>query len=488
MTVVFFNQPWRERQLQPGSQVALFGKADTYRGGLQMTNPVVDMIGDRTGRIVPIYPQSEKAQLTTWEIAGWVENALAQRCGRGASPTRCRRRSARRYGLIDRGAALRSIHVPETMAEEGSARRRLAFDELLRVQLVLVVRKRAYGARVARHPPRRQGRRAVVGGAVPLVAAVPAHRRAAAGDRRDRPRPRRPAPDAPAAAGRRRQWQDGRRRHRRCCTAVQGGHQGALMAPTEVLAEQHAAAVRSMLTGVTVPDPGNLFGDRPLRVELLTNRVTGSERRDGARRPRRRLGRPRHRHARADPGGRRVRQPRRGRRRRAAPLRRRAARGAAGQGSGRWHRRGGHRARRAGDDGDADPAHGGDDGLRRPRRERARRAAAGPHADPDPVGQRAVAGGGGVGRRARRGGRRPPGVRGVPADRREREAGGRLGGGDVRAALERRAVGPAARPAARTPAGQREGGGDGPLPAAASSTCSSPRPSSRSASTSPTRR
>ncbi|MGZ4770074.1 MAG: ATP-dependent DNA helicase RecG, partial [Ilumatobacteraceae bacterium] len=62
-------------------------------------------------------------------------------------------------------------------------------------------------------------------------------------------------------------------------TAVQGRHQGALMAPTEVLAEQHVAAVRQMLEGVTVP-AHNLFGDRPLRVELLTNRVTGNERRD----------------------------------------------------------------------------------------------------------------------------------------------------------------------------------------------------------------
>ena len=52
------------------------------------------------------------------------------------------------------------------------------------------------------------------------------------------------------------------------------------MAPTEVLAEQHAAGVRRLLEGVTVPDPGSLFGDRPLRVELLTNRVTGSDRRD----------------------------------------------------------------------------------------------------------------------------------------------------------------------------------------------------------------
>ncbi len=60
--------------------------------------------------------------------------------------------------------------------------------------------------------------------------------------------------------------------------AVQGGHQGALMAPTEVLAEQHVAAVRQMLDGLLVP-AGNLFGERPLAIELLTNRVTGAERR-----------------------------------------------------------------------------------------------------------------------------------------------------------------------------------------------------------------
>ncbi|MEI2704211.1 MAG: OB-fold nucleic acid binding domain-containing protein [Ilumatobacteraceae bacterium] len=79
MHVVFFNQPWREKQLRPGLNIAMFGKAEVYRGGLQMTNPIVDLIGDRTGRIVPIYPQSEKAGLSTWEIAGWVEDAL-RRC------------------------------------------------------------------------------------------------------------------------------------------------------------------------------------------------------------------------------------------------------------------------------------------------------------------------------------------------------------------------------------------------------------------------
>ncbi|HEY4611186.1 MAG TPA: OB-fold nucleic acid binding domain-containing protein, partial [Ilumatobacteraceae bacterium] len=141
LQVVFFNQPWREKQLREGLQVALFGKAEVYRGGLQMTNPVVDLIGDRTGRIVPVYPQSEKAALMTWEIAGWVEDALRKAAPRGIAdpvPEPIRRR----YGLIARGDAFHSIHAPETIAEKDQARRRLAFDELLRVQTTLVMRKR----------------------------------------------------------------------------------------------------------------------------------------------------------------------------------------------------------------------------------------------------------------------------------------------------------------------------------------------------------
>jgi ATP-dependent DNA helicase RecG len=62
--------------------------------------------------------------------------------------------------------------------------------------------------------------------------------------------------------------------------AVQGGYQGALMAPTEVLAEQHHIGVRALLEGLTVGDEGRLTGDRPVRLELLTNRTTASERRE----------------------------------------------------------------------------------------------------------------------------------------------------------------------------------------------------------------
>jgi ATP-dependent DNA helicase RecG len=60
--------------------------------------------------------------------------------------------------------------------------------------------------------------------------------------------------------------------------AVQGGHQGALMAPTEVLAEQHHASVRHLLADLVVPHEGSLWSERPVEVVLLTGRTPAAER------------------------------------------------------------------------------------------------------------------------------------------------------------------------------------------------------------------
>jgi ATP-dependent DNA helicase RecG len=65
--------------------------------------------------------------------------------------------------------------------------------------------------------------------------------------------------------------------------AVQGGHQAALMAPTEVLAEQHHAGIRSLVERaglVVTAGEGSLFTDRPVSVRLLTNRTGAAERRE----------------------------------------------------------------------------------------------------------------------------------------------------------------------------------------------------------------
>ena len=181
--------------------------------------------------------------------------------------------------------------------------------------------------------------------------------------------------------------------------AVEHGRQAAVMAPTELLAEQHARNFAAWLEPLGI------------RVALLTGRHTGRRARradPGAGRGRGAGGR---RHTRVVPGGCRVPRARARDRRRTAPLRRASAIAAAREGRG-WR----PLPASARHDRDADSAHAGDDGLRRPRRLGDRRAAPGPHADSH----------GGASRdtprrshraHSRRLQRGPAGLLGLPADR-----------------------------------------------------------------------
>jgi ATP-dependent DNA helicase RecG len=281
LRINFFNQSWRERQLSPGTQAVFFGKVDTFQGRKQMSNPVVDLIGDQTGRIISLYPQSDKPRITSQEVEAWVRAALAKTERRGlAEPLPGEVRD--RWGLVDRREALWGFHQPDEWRDIERARRRLVFDELLRVQLALVLRKRAL-ERVAKgiahdtsgelvrrfhndlpYPLTSAQRRVIAEITADLGGAHPMHRLlqgdVGAGK------------TVVAIAA--------------LLTAVQGGHQGALMAPTEVLAEQHFAGVRELLAGLTVAgdaDEGSLFEglatERPVRVELLTNRTPAASRR-----------------------------------------------------------------------------------------------------------------------------------------------------------------------------------------------------------------
>ena len=271
MKVSFFNQAWREKQLPPGTEAVFFGKLEDFRGRRQMTNPVVDLIGDRTGKVVPVYPQSEKVRLTSWDLARWIEEAL-RRTGELADPVP--EALLDRHDLVDRTNAFHDIHVPATTDAHALARRRLVFDELLRVQLALVLRKRrieATTAGVAHDTSHRLVDRFHAGLPFPIT---DAQRRTIAEIEADmaQPVPMHRLLQGDVGAGKTLVAVSA------LLVAVQGGHQGALMAPTEVLAEQHALGVRAMLEGFTVGDDGALF-DRPLRVELLTNRVPAAARR-----------------------------------------------------------------------------------------------------------------------------------------------------------------------------------------------------------------
>jgi ATP-dependent DNA helicase RecG len=281
MQVVFFNQPWRAKQLGVGTEAIFWGKVGEYRGGRQLVNPVVDVVvggdgdevmgaGRRTLRILPIYPASAKAGLTSWEIGTFVDDALA-RAGELVDPLPEEWRTE--LDLWPRTDALRGIHAPEAMDEVRPAQRRLVFDELFRLQLEVSMRRHAFetNARTLRHDV---SPLEIVGGKSGTLVArflsglpfelTAAQRQALAVIVADLA--------GPFPMHRLLQGDVGSGKTvvalAAVLGAVQSGHQGALMVPTEVLAEQHFAALLSML--------GNL--QLEVRVEVLTSRVKGKER------------------------------------------------------------------------------------------------------------------------------------------------------------------------------------------------------------------
>jgi ATP-dependent DNA helicase RecG len=273
LSLTFFNQSWRERQLTQGLEVAVFGKAEMYNGYRQMTNPIVDPVGNQTGRIVPIYPQSGKSSISSERLAKWIQDAL-MKCGpRGIDdPVPADILKAR--NLIARGEAMRSIHVPETTEMHQAARRRLAFDEVLRVQLMLVGKKAQWERDSAGFAHETTGH--LIDG---FMNALPfpltgAQTRTIAEIYKNlaSPQPMHRLLQGDVGAGKTLVAVA------TMLAAVQGGHQAALMAPTEVLADQHAIGIRALLDSLRLSDEKNLFGDRQLRIELLTNKVKGAER------------------------------------------------------------------------------------------------------------------------------------------------------------------------------------------------------------------
>lgn len=302
--VVFFNQPWRAKQLKEGVEGAFFGKLERFRRVTQMSNPIVDLIGDRTGRIVPIYPQSEKAGLPSWEIAKLVEDALA-RTGDLVDPVP--KEVLDRLDLISRTEAVKGVHIPATIGEAMAAKRRLAFDELFRLQLMLRKSKvetaqsskgishavsPIFGSIV--HTSRlnaglfSEGDSVASNGDPSLVRdffaslsfdLTGAQKRALdeiANDMRS-PIPMHRLLQGDVGSGKTLVALG------MLLMAVQGRYQGALMAPTEVLAEQHWITLSQLLRGFNVPGSSDtgLFEDseRQVRVEMLSSKTPAASRR-----------------------------------------------------------------------------------------------------------------------------------------------------------------------------------------------------------------
>lgn len=138
---VWFNQPYMASRFRVGERVAFAGQVAFEYGLKQMRNPFVERLdeeadGPDIARILPVHSATEGLS-TNW-TRRLVGEALRM-AGDVPDPLPSQLRLLRR--LYPLSSALRSIHFPQTSADAASARRRLAYDELLAVQLAMALRR-----------------------------------------------------------------------------------------------------------------------------------------------------------------------------------------------------------------------------------------------------------------------------------------------------------------------------------------------------------
>ena len=137
LIVTAFRQPWLADQLKPGMDVAISGKVEFDYGFKRMTNPYVEVLEEEAqdfhGMIIPVHPLT--GAIKAGMMRRLVANALDE--VRGAiDPLPLSLRA--KYRLMSRSQALDCIHFPHSMDEQDQARRRLAYEEVLLLQLMLM--------------------------------------------------------------------------------------------------------------------------------------------------------------------------------------------------------------------------------------------------------------------------------------------------------------------------------------------------------------
>ena len=297
LDLAFFNQPWAATIYRQGAELAAWGTVTRYRGRLQLANQEVELLGDadrglvHTGRITPVHPAAEG--ISTRTIRELVHRAL-ERLPHVPDPMPPE--VLQDETLVDLDTALRGVHFPEDQHALAAAIERLKFDELFTLELGVAFRKH-------RIESDRTGVAHTQDGPLTelLLETLPfeptkAQRRAIEeiGTAMAAPRPMNVLLQGDVGSGKTLVALSA------SLAAIQSGHQAAIMAPTEVLAGQHARSVAALLDGLgaaaylqSAPTPraapdgqGSLLEDPsapeeaepPATYALLTSAVTGKDR------------------------------------------------------------------------------------------------------------------------------------------------------------------------------------------------------------------
>ena len=278
--LVFFGKRsiWRQRELQPGARGLFSGKVGLFNRKRQLVHPEYLLLhgdpldeavaGTYAGRLIPVYPATQAVR--TWVISNAVQQALRV-LDPVPDPLDAELRARR--NLLNSDAALHAMHEPDDYEQWHAARRRLAWDEALGVQLALAQRRWLSGANPAvPRPGRAGGLLETFDGRLPFtltngqreVGEVIA-------DELCQPHPMHRLLQGEVGSGKTVVAL------RAMLQTVDAGGQAALLAPTEVLAAQHARTVDALLGPLA--RGGQLGGaDHATRIALLTGSLPAAAR------------------------------------------------------------------------------------------------------------------------------------------------------------------------------------------------------------------
>jgi ATP-dependent DNA helicase RecG len=281
LVLTFFargRQDWREKQLAPGTRGLFSGQVSTFRGKRQLAHPDYELLdegddaahaaAEYAAEMIPVYPAAK--EITSWQIARSVRIVLDVLDIADSMPRAIRDR----HGLCGLADALRGIHRPIDWADVRRATKRLKWDEAFLLQVVLAQRRLAATAYSATPRPRAAGGLLDAYDArLPFELTVGQDLAGATiGDELALDHPMHRLLQGEVGSGKT------VIAVRAMLQVVDGGGQAALLAPTEVLAQQHFRSITEQLGPLA--QAGELGGaEHATRVALLTGSLGAAARR-----------------------------------------------------------------------------------------------------------------------------------------------------------------------------------------------------------------
>jgi ATP-dependent DNA helicase RecG len=280
MKVMWFNQPYMARQLRTGEQYVFSGKVSLYKGIKVFVSPEYELLsGDdltHTGRLIPVYPLTEglSPRMTRRIIKEVVETCSAQLADFMPQGVMAE------AGLIGLQQAIRQAHYPDDDQAKDQARRRLAFDELFIIQLGVLSRRKDW------RESGKANRIAAKGNVLEAFLSSLPYKMTGAQERSLNDIMSDLAKIKPMSRLLQGEVGSGKTvvAVAALLSAAASGYQGAFMAPTEILAEQHFSTISNILSscGRQESDEGSLrtfsgLLDRPVTLALLKGSMKKSE-------------------------------------------------------------------------------------------------------------------------------------------------------------------------------------------------------------------